>query len=72
MNNAQKLLYKEIIYDGCSIEFKGVSLCNLQDTMVTSLRVPKNKYQVYSKRHNYSKLFRTLDEAVDQFISLKK
>ncbi len=67
----QKMLYKEVIYDGCSIDAKGVSLCNLENTMSTSLRVPRDKYQVYSRSHNYHCLFRTLDEAVEKFISLK-
>ena len=72
MSNSQKELYKEIIYDGCSIDVKGVSLCNLENTMSTSLRIPRDKYQVHSKRHNYVGMFRTLDEAVDKFISLKR
>jgi hypothetical protein len=71
MSNAQKELYKEVIYEGCSVDAKGVSLCNLENTMTTALHVPKDKYQVFSKHHDYHRLFRTLDDAVETFISLK-
>lgn len=71
MSNTQKELYKEIVYDGCSIDTKGISLCNLENTMASNLSVPKDKYQVHSRSHNYHELFRTLDEAVEKFISLK-
>lgn len=71
MSNSQKELYKEVIYDGCSIDVKGISLCNLENTMATALCVPKDKYQVFSRHHDYHQLFRTLDEAVEKFISLK-
>ncbi len=72
MSDKQKELYKEVIYEGCNIDVKGVSLCNLENVMSTSLVVPKDKYQVHSKSHNYHGLFRTIDEAVEKFISLKE
>lgn len=71
MSDVQKDLYKEVIYDGCSITAKGVELCNLENTMSTSLHIPRDKYQVYSKSHNYISMFGNLDEAVEKFVSLR-
>jgi hypothetical protein len=62
-------LYKAVIFDGAAVECNGVSLCNLQDVMNTSVNIPRAKYQVWSR--SYTELFYNIDEAVNKFIELK-
>tara|TARA_R100001082_G_C4272292_1_gene120276 strand:+ start:124 stop:354 length:231 start_codon:yes stop_codon:yes gene_type:complete len=64
--------YKSVVYSGCAIESRGVSLCNLEDVMNTKIGIPKAKYQVWSDRHRFHKLYHNLDEAVEKFLELKK
>jgi len=71
INNAKEI-YSAVVYDGSCIWSNGISLCNLEDTMNTSIGVPRAKYQVWSEKHRYYNLFHTLDEAVDKFLELKR
>lgn len=71
MTNASKNEYKSVVYSGCSIESRGVSVCNLEDVMSTRTGVPRAKYQVWSDKHRFHALFHTLDEAVDKFMELR-
>tara|TARA_R110000824_G_scaffold28930_5_gene96916 strand:- start:825 stop:1058 length:234 start_codon:yes stop_codon:yes gene_type:complete len=64
--------YKSVIYDGCAIESRGVSLCNLEDVMNTKIGIPTAKYQVWSDGHRFHQLYHNLDEAVEKFLELKK
>ena len=70
--SASKEDYKSVVYSGCSIDSRGVSVCNLEDFLNTRAGVPKAKYQVWSDRHRFYGLFHTLDEAIDKFMQLKK
>ena len=65
-------MYKAVLFDGCSIEFNGISLCNLENVMNTSVGIPKAKYQVWSDRKRFHELYYTIDEAVEKFIELKE
>jgi hypothetical protein len=67
-----KELYKEVVFDGGSVEANGVSICNLENVMRTSVGIPKAKYQVWSDRKRFYGLFYTVDEAVDKFLELRK
>ncbi len=69
--NATKQEYRSVVYSGCYIESKGVSLCNLEDFLKNKIGVPRAKYQVVSDRDRFHALFHTLDEAIDKFIELK-
>jgi hypothetical protein len=71
MTNVTKHEYKSVIYSGCSVDSRGVSVCNLEDYLSTKIGVPKAKYQVWSDKHRFHGLFHTLDEAVDKFIELR-
>jgi len=71
INNAKEV-YAAVIYDGSYVESKGISLCNLEDVMNTSIGVPRAKYQVWSERHRYYGLFHSLNDAVEKFIELKR
>jgi len=71
MTNATRDEYKSVVYAGCAIESKGISVCNLEDFLRTKLSVPRAKYQVCSDRHRVHELFYTLDEAIDKFLELK-
>ena len=71
MTNASREEYRSVVYSGCSIESYGVSVCNLEDVMRTKMGVPRAKYQVWSDKHRFHKLFYTLDEAIDKFMELR-
>lgn len=66
--NATKEDYKSVIFSGCGIDRKGVSLCNLADYYPRLVR--SNEYQVWSSKNNVYVLFKNLDEAVEKFIEL--
>lgn len=65
---ATKEDYKSVIFSGCSIEYKGVSLCNLANN--SPRLAQSNEYQVWSNKHETYKLYKNIDEAVDKFIEL--
>jgi hypothetical protein len=62
--------YKSVIFSGCSIEYKGVSLCNLANHNPRMVR--SNEYQVWSQRDNVFSLYKNIDDAVDKFLELKR
>jgi hypothetical protein len=63
--------YKAVVYAGCSIESKAVSICNLEDWLINSRFAPRDKYQVWSDRWRFHQLYHNLDEAIDKFLELK-
>jgi hypothetical protein len=65
---ATKEDYKSVVFSGCSIDYKGVSLCNLANHQ--SRLVRSNEYQVWSHKDKEFKLYRNIDEAVEKFIEL--
>ena len=65
---ATKEEYKSVIFSGCSIDKKGVSLCNLANHNPRMVR--SNEYQVWSGKKEEYHLFKNIDEAVDKFIQL--
>ncbi len=62
--------YKSVIFSGCSIEYKKISLCNLKNH--NKRIVADNEYQVWSDRHEEYRIYKNIDEAVNKFIELKK
>ena len=63
--------YKAVIYSGCTIESRNVSICNLEDWPMNKNFAPRNKYQVWSDRFRFHQLYYNLDEAIDKFLELK-
>jgi hypothetical protein len=63
--------YKAVVYAGCSIESKTVSICNLEDWLISRSFTRGNKYQVWSDRWRFHQLYYNLDEAIDKFLELK-
>lgn len=60
--------YKSVIYSGCSIDYKGITVCNLSDFYQ---RVNAgNEYQVWSDKLKEYHLFKNVNDAVDKFIEL--
>ena len=66
---ATKEDYKSVIFSGCSVEYKGVSLCNLAHYYPRLVR--SNEYQVWSHKDDIFELHKNIDEAVDRFMELK-
>lgn len=65
--------YKAVIFSGCAIEYKKISLCDLRQVLGQYERYTTGVYQVHSdnSRCKYSNIFKDIDEAVDKFIELK-
>ncbi len=68
--NATKQEYMSVIFSGCSIDHKGVMICNLANHYPRLAR--SNEYQVWSDRTGEHYLFKNIEDAVDKFIELKK
>ena len=65
--------YKAEIFDGCSIDHKGASVCNLQDVMPqTGLTRSSPRYQVWSDKDSVYEIYHNIDDAVNKFIELKR
>jgi len=65
---ATKEDYKSVIFSGCSIDYRGVSICNLSNHY--KRLVSNNEYQVWSDRSKEYHLFKNIDDAVNKFIEL--
>ena len=65
--------YKSVVFSGCAIEYRNVSLCDLRHFLPQNRGKANGVYQVHSdnKRKLYSKLFYSIDDAVDKFVELK-
>ena len=63
--------YKSIIFSGCAIEYKGISVCNLQDVLPHGLMTRRPRYEVWSDRHKIYNLYHHVDDAVNKFLELK-
>jgi hypothetical protein len=65
--------YKSVIFSGCAIESKSISLCDLRHFLPQYRGDTMGAYQVHSDnpRHKYSKIFKDIDEAVNKFVELK-
>ena len=62
--------YKSVLFSGCAIEYKDISLCNLGN-YIPSRNGMSRTYQVHSKKLKFSKIYKSIDEAVSKFIELK-
>lgn len=66
---ATKEEYKSVIFSGCSIDYKGVSICNLGNHYKRV--VASNEYQVWSEKDKKHFMYKNIDEAIDKFLELK-
>lgn len=66
--NATKQEYMSVIFSGCSIDYKDITLCNLANYYPRLAR--SNEYQVWSDRQSEYHLFKNIEDAVDKFIEL--
>ena len=60
--------YKSVIFSGCSIDCKGVSICNLSNHY--KRLVSSNEYQVWSDRSKEYYVYKNIDDAVNKFLEL--
>ena len=60
--------YKSVLFAGCAIEYRDISLCNLAHYVSSRT----GYYQVHSKKMKFSKIYKNIDDAVDIFIQLKR
>lgn len=58
---------RELIFDGCSVSYKDISICDLRSHLPQVMHHSR-QYQVYSRDH--SEVTRDLDKAVDTFAEL--
>ena len=63
--------YKSVVFSGCAVEYKDISLCNLGN-YVPSRNGMSRTYQVHSRRLKFSKIYKNVDEAVGMFLELKR
>ena len=63
-----KNVYKAAIRDGCTVEYKDITLCDLRNFCYWM----KNKERVFQVHSNkFTAIYSSLDEAVDKFIELR-
>ena len=63
--------YKSVVFSGCAVEYKDISLCNLGN-YVPSRNGMSRTYKVHSRRLKFSKIYKNIDEAVSMFLELKR
>ena len=66
--------YKSVLLDGCSIEYKRLSICDLRDYYNFYRRRKDPIYQVHcdDSKNRFSKVYKNISDAVNTFIELKK
>jgi len=64
--------YMSVIYAGCIVTYKNITLCDLTDH-VPYLKNKTSKYQVHSdnSKVKFSEIYYNIEEAVNKFIELK-
>lgn len=60
--------YMSVIYSGCSIDYRGITLCNLANSYQRMNM--GNEYQVWSDKLKEYHLYKNVSDAVDKFIEL--
>jgi hypothetical protein len=73
MKNANDY-YKNVLLDGCSIEYKKLSICDLRDYYDFYSRRKTPIYQVHchDSKHRFSKIYDNVGDAINRFVELKK
>lgn len=60
--------YKSVVLDGCTVEYKDVSLCDLR-VFCPWKRNHENVFQVHAR--GSSDIYSSIDDAVKKFLELK-
>lgn len=65
--------YMSVVYSGCVIMFKNITLCDLTDQVPYLKNRSHGMYQVHSdnSKIKFSEIYHNIDEAVNKFIELK-
>lgn len=63
--------YKSVLFSGCSIDYRDITLCNLANFIPIRAKMA-SIYQVHSRKMKFSKIYKNIDDAVDMFIQLKR
>lgn len=63
--------YNEVLLDGCTIEYKDISLCKISDYYDRAIK--KELYQVHSdnRKFKFSMLYQDPSIAVEKFLEIK-
>ena len=66
--------YKNVLLDGCAIEYKKLSICDLRDYYNFYNRRKDPLYQVHCDdiRHKFSKVYKDINDAVRSFVEIQK
>jgi hypothetical protein len=63
--------YREVLLDGCAIEYKDISICKINN--YHSRIVKKDLYQVHSdnRKAKFSMMYKSPIDAIDKFLEIK-
>ena len=66
--------YRGVLLDGCSIEYQKLSICDLRDyyNFYRKRRDPIYQVQCDDSKNRFSKTYKNINEAVNNFIEIKK
>ena len=66
--------YRRVLLDGCSIEYKKLSICDLRDYYNFYRRRKNPIYQVHcdDSKNRFSKIYKDINDAVNIFNEIKK
>jgi len=66
--------YKNVLLDGCSIEYQKLSICDLRDYYNFYSRRKTPIYQVHcdDTKNRFSQIYKDITDAVNSFVELKK
>ena len=71
---SDRLYYKNVLLDGCCIEYQKLSICDLRDYYNFYSRRKEPIYQVHCEdsKNRFSKTYKNINEAINNFIELKR
>jgi len=66
--------YKNVLLDGCSIEYRKLSICDLRDYYNFYRKRRDPLYQVHcdDPKHKFSKVYKDINEAIRSFVTIQK
>lgn len=66
--------YKSVLLDGCAIEYKKLSVCDLRDYYNFYRKRRDPLYQVHcdDSKHRFSKTYKNINDAVNSFVEIQK
>ena len=66
--------YRNVLLDGCSIEYQRLSICDLRDyyNFYSKRRDPIFQVHCDNSKNRFSQIYKDVNEAVNSFIEIKK